>query len=330
MDLGDQRRHRQHGQLEESLVVQARVGLLQRIAHRVVLTGEQRVQDTDTGPVVVLETGQVDALGGEALLQTPVLVDLDLAVGEGADVGLLVVARAIDLRAVPPVGLGVGEHRCRLAVDDLLAVHRNGPADLHRVLREPVIGTQRDVDDLVGLAITVEEPVVILELNPRRGDGVDDPGRLERITGHQLAADQARIRIKQFLCVSDRHARRSVAPEACARRTHPRVGQIVEGAVGRTSPLCLFGRLTQVGLRTDVRILEQVLRTKLIAQLGQRMNLHDQRWVLVPLRVAHLALSFLTSCRNGWWSCEIRGGPISAVCAGRSSPACSSPSRCCT
>ena len=58
------------------------------------------------------------------------------------------------------------------------------------------------------------------------------------------------------------------------------------------SPLCLFGRLTQVGLRTDVRILEQVLRTKLIAQLGQRMNLHDQRWVLVPLRVAHLALSF--------------------------------------
>ena len=62
------------------------------------------------------------------------------------------------------MGLGVGEDGCRLTVDDLLAVHRDRPTDLHRVDREVVPVAQRNVDDLVRITVAVEEPVVVLEL----------------------------------------------------------------------------------------------------------------------------------------------------------------------
>ena len=245
------------------------------------------MQNADTRPVVLFETGLVDALIRGAAVQAAVLLDLDLAVLERPHLGLLVTAGAVDLRAVPPVRLDIGERRRGLAVDDFVPVHRDGPADLHRVDREVITVAQWDVDDLVRFTIAVEEPVVVLELNPRGGDRVDDPGRLERVAGHQLAADQTRVRIEQLLGVGDGLVQRGVAAEARAGRAHPGIVEVVERPVRGAGLFGRIARLTEILVGPDVGRLEKIVLPEVIPQPGQFLDLQNQRRVLVPLPVTH-------------------------------------------
>src|SRR3712207_6761544 len=80
VDLRHQRRVDEPGGVEQALVVPARVLLLEHVADRVVLLGEQRVEAREPEPPVLVEAGGVDAglLGvGE---QAAVVADLELAV----------------------------------------------------------------------------------------------------------------------------------------------------------------------------------------------------------------------------------------------------------
>ena len=56
---------------------------------------------------------------------------------------------------------------------------------------------ERDVHDLFGLAAAVEEPVVVLELDPGGGEHVQVHGGLEGVARHQLERDLARARVVQ-------------------------------------------------------------------------------------------------------------------------------------
>ena len=108
VDLGDQSRYDQNTDLEETLIVEARVRLLHRLDDGVVLAREQRVQQADTDPPVLAHTSQVDT-GDVALRKATAVVDLDLAVDIGANLALAVPATAVDLRSVPPMGLGLAK-----------------------------------------------------------------------------------------------------------------------------------------------------------------------------------------------------------------------------
>ena len=80
-------------------------------------------------------------------------------------------------------------------------------------------------------ALLVHEPVVHHELDPRRGDHVEDRGRLECRAGQQLQAHAARARRHEIGGIRERLAQRDVAPEPHARAAHARTGQVVVGAI---------------------------------------------------------------------------------------------------
>ena len=91
---------------------------------------------------------------------------------------------AVDLRPVPPVGDLVDvRHRRRLA--DLAAGGVGlGPADEHPVLAEAppggVVLVERDLDDVVLEHLAVGDPVAVLELDPGRGEEVEERHLLHR------------------------------------------------------------------------------------------------------------------------------------------------------
>ena len=95
--------------LEELLVVPVGVLGFQRVANRVVLVGEQRVHHGEAEPPVAVDSREVDALlfGIGVEQQQAVVQQGELAVLVGADLLLNAQLAAVDLRAVPPMGLGV-------------------------------------------------------------------------------------------------------------------------------------------------------------------------------------------------------------------------------
>ena len=99
---------------------------------------------------------------------------------------------------------------------------------------------------------------------------------LEIVAGHQAAADHAGIRLQQALPVDDRLLDREVTAEAGALRAHPGLVQVVEGALGGTSPLLLVGRLAEILRGADVRMLVEVVLTQVVAQLTKLLELQDQ------------------------------------------------------
>ena len=69
MDFREQRRVDEPRLLEQALVVPERIVLLQLVADRVVLEGEQRVQQAETDPAVLDEPG--DLLAGDRIHTKP-------------------------------------------------------------------------------------------------------------------------------------------------------------------------------------------------------------------------------------------------------------------
>ena len=80
-------------------------------------------------------------------------------------------------------------------------------------------------------AFLVHEPVVDHELDPRRGDHVQDRGGLKEGARQQLEADLSRTGRQKVGSVRERFAQGHVAPEPHARTAHPGTFQIVIGAV---------------------------------------------------------------------------------------------------
>ena len=138
VDLGHHGGVDHPGRLEEALVVPAGVVEGQVVADRVVLPREEVVQQRQAQPPVAVDARQVDP--GVALEGQPAVgLQPQLAVaGEGPQQPLPLGRAAVELGPVPPVRLGVGEHR-RAA--------RSGPPrrrrrahDLHGVAgRGPVV-----------------------------------------------------------------------------------------------------------------------------------------------------------------------------------------------
>jgi hypothetical protein len=285
VDLGHQRRVDQPRRVEQPLVVPARVLLLENVADRVVLLGEQRVQAGEPEPPVLVEAGQVDAGLGRILRQPAVRPDLQLAVLEGADRVLGLLVGAVDLRAVPPVGLGVAE------VDPVAVpggpVPRRRDADramhVHRMLRPVVVVGDRHLHAVLGIAAAMEEPVVVLELDPRGGEDVEARGRLELVARHQLERDGARVRVvepRRLLGLDP--LRVDVARELGLDRAHLLVLEVVPHAVGTARGERLRRRLLG-GLGLDLhRRVEQVHVAQVEPQRQQVQQAERERQ-LVPL-----------------------------------------------
>ena len=103
----------------------------------------------------------------------------------------------------------------------------------HRALVPAVALVQRDVVRVRPGALLVHEPVVHHELDPRRGDHVEDRGRLKRRPRQELEADLARARRHEVRGVGERLVQRDVASEPHAGTSHARAGEVVVRAVAR-------------------------------------------------------------------------------------------------
>ena len=192
----------------------------QAIADRVVLLGEERVQEREPEPEVPGDAGEID-LVVEVARELAVGIEAELAVGAGADGARERRVAAVDLRAVPPVRVA-RDVRGRRAV---VAVARVAPGalDAHRPLLPRVVLRELELEGLLGDALPVAEPVVHLELEPRAGEDVHDRRRLELVAREQPATDEAWTRLEQprqrlRMCPLERH----VAAEAGADHPHRR------------------------------------------------------------------------------------------------------------
>ena len=169
------------------------------------------------------------------------------------------------------MGFGVSKHRRGAAVLDL-PTQRNRFTNPHRVLGEIVTGTQRNVDRLVGHAVTMEEPVVVLELNPGGGNSAEDARRLEGITRHQPPADGSWIRLEQPLPVGDGHRQRNIPPEAGALCAQPGFIEVIPASISGSRPLDLVGDVTEIFVRPKALRLKQVQVAQIVADLEQRLS----------------------------------------------------------
>src|SRR3954454_2010807 len=97
---------------------------------------------------------------------------------------------------------------------------------------------------IVLAAAPVEEPVVVLELDPRGGEDVEVGRRLELVARHEVERDLAGARVVQArrLLGADL-VHRQVVRERLAERPHVGVDEVVPAAVGRAGVLQLGRRL---------------------------------------------------------------------------------------
>ena len=135
---------------------------------------------------------------------------------------------AVDLRAVPPVGVA-GDVGRRPGLVGARVGH--GAQDLHRVLGPRIVLLERDLPGVLLLGV-VAQPVVHLELDPGPGQQVERGRRLEAFAREEPPADEARVRVEQPLRlvrvgVLERH----VPPESAPERAHQGVVEVVVGAV---------------------------------------------------------------------------------------------------
>jgi hypothetical protein len=102
VNLGDEGRHDETRLLEQSFVAPARIALLEPIAYRVVLEGEEAMQQAEPYPAVVRHARYLEASDGIDR-QSPIGTHSDLPILPGADVFLRRRIRAVDLRSIPPM-----------------------------------------------------------------------------------------------------------------------------------------------------------------------------------------------------------------------------------
>ena len=130
-------------------------------------------------------------------------------------------------------------------------------------------GRQRHPDIILAQRVAaVVDPVVYLELDPRRGEQVQRPGRAERVAVQELLADRDRAgHVEQVRP----QIRPQVTAERRSHRAHLGRGQVVAGPVERPpDPDVLAGRDggTGPGLRrglTDLAV-EQVPAAQFVAE----------------------------------------------------------------
>ena len=267
VDLRQQRRVDQPGLLEQPLVVPVRVVFLQLVADRVVLEREQRVQQAQADPAVLGEAG--DLAAGERIDAKPsARAHEHLAIAAGTERRLCRGAAAVDVRPVPPVRVLVDVDRRPGRSRDLGRV-RGRDRHAHRPFVPAVAAVERDVVGMRPGALPVHEPVVDHELNPRRGDDVEDGGGLERLARQQLEADPARARVHQVGGIGEGIAQRHVAPEAHPGAAHARTREIVVGAVARPYRVRVGSGGRRGVLERRLFSVVQVLLAQLVAKLDQ-------------------------------------------------------------
>ena len=133
-------------------------------------------------------------------------------------------------------------------------------------------------------AFLVHEPVVHLELDPRRREHVDDFRRLERGAGQQLETDGARVGIQQVRDVRDRLAQRHVAPEPHAGAPHARTPQVVVRAVVGSRGIRLARRGSVARLECRLLGVVKIVLAQLVPKFDE-LGCSYGIWKLEPLLV---------------------------------------------
>ena len=128
---------------------------------------------------------------------------------------------------------------------------------------------QRDVVGMRPGAFLVHEPVVDHELDPRRGDHVEDRGGLEGGAGQQLEADLSRAGCQQVGGVRERFAQGHVAPEPHARTAHPGTFEVVIRAVAGAHVVGVTSRGRRGALERRLLGVVKILLSQLVANLVQ-------------------------------------------------------------
>ena len=241
VDLGHDGRVDEARHVEQARIVPLGVGGGELIADGVVLAHEQGVQQGQADPPVAPEARVFHALA--IRWQGAVGIEAHLAARMAAQPVLRGLVAAIDLRAVPPVrdlvdGAAGGYLHAVAAGRVALAA-----ADEHLGLPITpacfVVLGQGDVDGLLVVNLAVAHPVVGHELNPRRGEQVQEGHFLhDRLAvgperaAEQLQADLARIRREQLLAdLRANRLHRHIAQETRAGGAGLGVGQAVPAAV---------------------------------------------------------------------------------------------------
>ena len=158
----------------------------------------------------------------------------ELPVLSGAHLLLHVGAAAVDLRAIPPVGLDIDMRGGRV-IRTRRARRVGGSAhDLHGVLPPIVIGSQGDEPGIVFRTCSVAQPVTDHELNPGRHQYIECFRRNEAAATEEFAAHLARAWLEDSrLRVGIGVFEWKEMSEAGTRASHQGILQVVEGAIGR-------------------------------------------------------------------------------------------------
>ena len=258
--------------------------LLQGVADRVVLEGEQGVQHAEADPPVLAEPG--DRRAGLGVQREPAVLQHQLAVGERADAPLLLLGAAVDARGVPPVREPVDVGRRQVLVGVGPRVVPEGVGQPHRVLVPGVPVGKADLEAGLRVAV-VGEPVVGLELDPGGRQQVQRRGRREGVAAHQRAADRVRVGLHEpGHRLGDRPVEGHVAAEPGAGHPHVRVVQGVVRAVGRPVPAGQVRALVERdGLAARARVGRPGVGQVVLAQLdpqGDQVHEGDRQRQPVP------------------------------------------------
>ena len=267
VNFREQRRVDETGLLEQPLVVPERIVLPEHVADGVVLEREQRVQQAQSHPAVLGESGDLparDRIHAEA----PARADQHLALAAGTERRLGRRAAAIDVRTVPPVRVLVDVSRRPFRVGDFWWIGRR-LRHAHGRFVPAVAVAQRDVVGVRPAAFLVHEPVVDHELDPRRSDHVEDRRGLKDGAGQELEADLSRAGRQKIGGVGERFAQGHVAPEAHARTAHPGTLEVVVRAVARAHVVGLASRGRRGALERRLLGVVKVLLPQLVANLVQ-------------------------------------------------------------
>ena len=280
VDLGDESGVDEPRLLEQPLAIGGRMVDAQPIDDGIVLAREQRVHHRQADPPVAVHSGKL--LVGDVACRIdgkmPAFIEMQLAVrahlpggGIRAHRALDLQIRAVDLRGIPPMRLGIAIGRGLTLVGGGMPVIRQRVQDGH-VGRGPVVaGRQRQaMRRRRGIAAAVAQPVVHHELQPRRDENAEMGHRREAAAREQITTHLAWIGLVEIgrlfaKCVADRH----IAAEARASHAHPRATEIVVTAVGRA---LVAGTVT--ALRLEQRWIAFGIRKVVLAHINA---IADQR-----------------------------------------------------
>ena len=198
VDLGNEGGVHQPRLLEQPFAIGRGVVDAQPVHDRIVLAREQRVQDRQPDPPIAVHAGELEIreVARRIDRQVALRIEVDLSIRTqltarriGAHQALPREVGSVDLRAVPPMGLGVAIG-CGLALVRRAApVVRQRAQDRHVGPRPVVARRQRQLVRRVrGVAAAMAQPVVHHELQPGGDEHVEMRHRHEVAAREQIAA----------------------------------------------------------------------------------------------------------------------------------------------